>query len=322
MEPLVTIVIANYNKARFLGETVMSVLSQSFTNWELIIIDDNSTDDSVAIIENQFDDKRIRLIEQKINRGANFCRNRGIDMAKGNYLMFLDSDDLIVPDCLERRISHLTKGDLVDFCVFTMGVFKVSIGDTNMPYWIPNSKNPLKDFLMHNLPWSILQPLWKVEFLRTLNGFDESFERLQDVELNTRALLCAKVNFKMVVTAPDCYYRIAPERRTFRTFEFLSKWMKATARYCDKYYEIVPAGMKRFLFGTLLKSYQQLIYDLKIKAISHPEFSQLEKILFSAHIYQGASINKKLLLKISKFYNKYIFRVPGVNRFLLMLITT
>ena len=89
----------NFNKAIFLAETFNSVLKQTLTDWEIILVDDGSTDDSRDIIANfAAKDKRIKPVyrEKQLN-GGSVCRNIGIDNSKGEFIMFLDSDDLLVP---------------------------------------------------------------------------------------------------------------------------------------------------------------------------------------------------------------------------------
>lgn len=105
--PLVSIIMPNYNGAAFLGQTIHSVLNQSYTNWELIITDDLSTDDSLEKIK-QFNDPRILPpIELKTNMGAAIARNRAIEIAKGELIAFLDNDDLWVPSKLEKQVGFM-----------------------------------------------------------------------------------------------------------------------------------------------------------------------------------------------------------------------
>lgn len=94
-----SVIIPVYNKAGFLEKTLTSVLNQRFNDFELLLINDGSTDDSLAIIQ-QFSDPRIRLINQS-NQGVSSARNKGIEQAKADYLAFLDADDLWQPNHLE-----------------------------------------------------------------------------------------------------------------------------------------------------------------------------------------------------------------------------
>ena len=106
----VSIIMPSFNSSEFIGESMESVLAQTFKNWELIIVDDCSSDNSVSVIENYCqNDKRIRLITSKKNGGAGICRNTAIEASQGRYIAFLDSDDLWTPDKLEVQISAMQK---------------------------------------------------------------------------------------------------------------------------------------------------------------------------------------------------------------------
>lgn len=105
MSSLVTIIIPVYNSAEYIVETVYSVLRQSYEKIELIIIDDNSTDDSLEQIK-KIQDSRIRIFQNK-SKGACSARNLGIEMAKGDYIQFLDADDLLSPEKIFIQLNTL-----------------------------------------------------------------------------------------------------------------------------------------------------------------------------------------------------------------------
>ena len=98
--PLVSIIIPVYNSERFLKECFDSILSQYFKDFEVIIVDDGSTDSSLVIEEEYSKDLRFRVIKQE-NAGQGIARNRALDIAKGKYITFLDSDDAMKPDFLK-----------------------------------------------------------------------------------------------------------------------------------------------------------------------------------------------------------------------------
>lgn len=109
MEKLVSIIMPSYNTGRYIGETIKSVLAQTYRNWELIIIDDCSTDDTEHIVAEFTKDERIRFFKNKKNSGAAVSRNKALRMAKGKWIAFLDSDDLWKPDKLEKQIRFMEK---------------------------------------------------------------------------------------------------------------------------------------------------------------------------------------------------------------------
>ena len=101
---MISIVTASYNYEQYISETIQSVLNQTYSDWEMIIVDDCSTDNSVEVIKS-FNDKRIKLFVNEKNLGLKGTVKRGIEEAKGDWVVFLESDDMITPDYLEKKIQ-------------------------------------------------------------------------------------------------------------------------------------------------------------------------------------------------------------------------
>lgn len=108
IDDLVSIIMPSWNTGEFITESIQSVLNQTYTNWELIIIDDCSSDDTDQIIES-FNDERIKYLKNEKNCGAALTRNRGLREARGEWIAFLDSDDLWMPEKLEHQIDFMKK---------------------------------------------------------------------------------------------------------------------------------------------------------------------------------------------------------------------
>lgn len=108
INPLVTIIIPVYNVEKYLPYTINSILVQTYRNWELLLIDDGSTDLSGNICDGYSYDKRIRIIH-KINEGVSVARNIGISQANGRYIIFCDSDDIVYPTYIESLLWSITK---------------------------------------------------------------------------------------------------------------------------------------------------------------------------------------------------------------------
>jgi len=107
-EPLVSVVMPVYNRQEYVADAIESILSQTFTDFEFIIVDDGSTDHSLDIIESFVKkDNRIRVVKNNNNIGVAKTRNIGIELAKGKYIAFMDSDDVSHPDRFQRQVSYL-----------------------------------------------------------------------------------------------------------------------------------------------------------------------------------------------------------------------
>lgn len=110
---LVSIITPTYNSEKYIKETISSVLSQTYQNWEMIIVDDCSTDNTVRIIEEEMEkDSRIRFIQLQKNQGAAVARNTAINYANGRYIAFLDSDDLWEMNKLEVQVSFMNMNNI------------------------------------------------------------------------------------------------------------------------------------------------------------------------------------------------------------------
>ena len=130
MKDLVSIIVPVYNAEKYLDDTINTVLDQTYTNWELILVNDCSTDNSVKVIK-KYKDKRIKLLNNKINSKAAISRNNGIKEAKGKYICFLDADDKWDKEKLEKQIKFINEKD----CAFSFTSYEFA--DENC---IPNGK--------------------------------------------------------------------------------------------------------------------------------------------------------------------------------------
>lgn len=109
---LISIIIPVYNAEKFLDDTIKTIKEQSYENWELIFVDDCSTDNSIELIENEMKiDNRIKLIKLEQNSGAAIARNTGIDLAQGRYLTYIDADDLWNSKKLEKQLEFMKEND-------------------------------------------------------------------------------------------------------------------------------------------------------------------------------------------------------------------
>ena len=192
--PIVSIIIPTYNRARTIVRSVNSILSQTFQNFELIIVDDCSTDNTKDILEKTFNDSRIIYYKLKNNSGACAARNKGIELAKGKYIAFQDSDDEWLCEKLEKQIQILDNS--IDcqaiFCQF------IRINNTNISIMPSNSfnKNNINSVIFEENFLSTQTLLVKKEVFKKIGIFDISLPRFQDWELAIRLITKCKVFYQ------------------------------------------------------------------------------------------------------------------------------
>ncbi len=129
MSDLVSIIMPSYNTAKYISDSIKSVQAQTYENWELIIVDDCSTDNSIDLIRS-FNESRIKLLQNEKNSGAAISRNYALREAKGKWIAFLDSDDTWVPEKLEKQIKFMVDNNYA----FTFTDYRICENGKWMPY--------------------------------------------------------------------------------------------------------------------------------------------------------------------------------------------
>lgn len=135
----------SYNTADYISESIKSVMKQTYTNWELIIVDDCSTDSTDSVVAG-FDDDRIVYIKNEHNSGAAVSRNKALKMAKGRWIAFLDSDDLWEPDKLEKQLDFMKKNNYG----FTYTDYRIISPEGDMMPYICTAPDVVGKFKMYN----------------------------------------------------------------------------------------------------------------------------------------------------------------------------
>ncbi|APS39310.1 glycosyltransferase [Salegentibacter sp. T436] len=145
MTPTISIITPTYNRGHLISKAIESVLNQTFENWEYIVVDDASNDNTKEIVES-FKDDRIKFIACKENGGNAVARNVGVNASQGDYIAFLDSDDEYLPVYLEKALDKLAENDEADF--LWSGTRTVAIdGSYSDSIWIPKTKTLPDQFL-------------------------------------------------------------------------------------------------------------------------------------------------------------------------------
>lgn len=190
MPPTVSVIIPTYNHRRYVEETLASVFAQSFSDYEVIVINDGSPDDTAQVLQPYAAAGRIRYIEQT-NAGQSRARNRGLEEARGEYVAFLDDDDLWMPDKLEWQVASL-RGDPKLGVVFG-GNEGFSEGGAWMPpqRYVQSRIYRFEDFMLPNPILSPGQALMRTDVVRGVGGFDATIWGADDWDLYLRLIRTA-----------------------------------------------------------------------------------------------------------------------------------
>lgn len=191
--PLVSIIIPTFNRAHLISETLDSIVAQTYENWECIIVDDGSTDNTDEFIQSYLQDNRIKFIKRPDNllKGGNSCRNYGFGISKGKYVKWFDSDDLMHPHFILKQVSFLEQNTDFDFCASLAKIFYHQAGDfeKDLNPSKTESSNILYDYIIGKLFFLTPSPLWRREFLLNKKLFDETLFRSQEADFHFRRLL-------------------------------------------------------------------------------------------------------------------------------------
>lgn len=292
-EPLVSIIIPTYNRAHLIGETLDSVLAQTYQNWECIVVDDGSTDDTDAVMQKYCDkDSRFKYFHRPDEHlpGGNGARNFGFKMSQGEYVNWFDSDDLMHKNKLQIQIELLIKTGK-NFCVCQTMVFENNIDNTlGLRKKYIFSKDPLNDFILGKVFWLTQAPLIKSNFVITYKlKFDESLRKGQEFDFFIKLL---------VVDSNYCY--------TETPLVYLRKHENRISN--SEKFDALKTKSIFFISCRALENYRSL---LKIETINKLYNNQLKQIIYCLDRGQSKIANELFLV---------IFKKIGFNRRSLRLL--
>lgn len=201
-EPLVSIIMPAYNAEKYIAEAIESVINQDYSKWELIIINDGSTDSTKGLIQS-FSDHRIIYIEQ-VNKGVSVARNVGLSLMKGDFFCFLDADDVFTSNSLASRVKIFNAKP--DVCFVDGSVFVTESNLNNLIYkWTPtfrgvatNELTQIRDSCFVTISWMIRKSALKQSF------FDTSLTHAEDLLFLTEISRNGKYDY---VDVPILYFR-------------------------------------------------------------------------------------------------------------------
>ncbi len=254
--PKVTVIIPTYNAIAYLPSTVDSVIQQTFTDFEVLIVDDGSTDETVEWVS-KLVDPRVRLISQA-NQGVAVARNQGIASAQGEYVAFLDADDLWEPTKLEKQVKCLDENPQVGLVNTSI----VNIDEQGKPLGAVNASdvegNVLKYIVEENLILCGSAPMVRRSCLEAVQGFDQQLMSAEDWDLWIR--LSARYDFA-VVREPLVLYRQHLNSKSNN----IERHLKHRLKVIDKTFETVAKNLQPFKNRALGRAYLSVAWKLLVQ---------------------------------------------------------
>ena len=202
-----------FNNPDLTVRMISSICSSTFQDWELLAIDDGSNPEAKRIIGDfcKKDSRIIYVDRNEAPKGAQTCRNRGLIMAQGEFIIFFDSDDLITERCLERRVKALQEHADADFLVFPSGVIEKDVFDKGVRKFVFGYKafdDDIESFCRRLLPFIVWNNIYRTESVRRHSlKWDTHLRSLQDADFNLCAIISG-LKYEYIQTEPDYGYRI------------------------------------------------------------------------------------------------------------------
>ncbi len=204
---LVSVIIPHFNRADLLAQTIDSVRRQSHQDWEVIVVDDGSDAQQWLAIQPLADERTHIIRRTDGTKGPSRCRNLGVAGARGHYILFLDSDDLLAPWCLAQRVQRAEAFPDQDLWVFPVMLFEQTPGDLSVCWNRLEGEHDLERFLRSDPPWHTSSPLWRRDAFNRAGSFNEAVMYGDDADLHIRALMGRLRCIKYPSALPDAFVR-------------------------------------------------------------------------------------------------------------------
>jgi glycosyltransferase involved in cell wall biosynthesis len=322
--PLISIITPCYNRGDLIQETAISVFQQTYINWEWIIVDDGSTDESLEIINSYASvDSRVKVFRRlKTQKGACVCRNIGVLNSIGKYLLFLDTDDILESFCLENRVNAILSNPELDFAIFPSLMFQDKPFDLNLWWNIDKSISELsRQFYQDAICQGTGILITRDAFLR-VGLWDENLTLWQDIDLFFK-LYIQNYKYKKFFNLPaDLHNRINPSSLSRSDFFRLDKLesrvkvIKSAANLLINCQQRESLSELKYMLAEVISGYHRvkrwneasklMDWGFKIGVINQQERLLLVrlKIIYQFKLYHFIGL-KKYMSKVLK-----LFEVP------------
>jgi glycosyltransferase involved in cell wall biosynthesis len=319
MGPLVSIIVPVYNVEKYVKCCIDSIISQNYNNIEIIIINDGSTDDSLKIVQNNYGTlSNVRIISQE-NRGLSEARNTGIDIANGEYLMFVDSDDFLLDDILRYAVSMAVKyqADIVSF-----GSTRCSENEYQKDIKAPIENNKIS-VLNNNLMYEYLVkrriPVWAWAKLYSKKAFDnvrfpsgrlheDIYTMYRNVDKSKKIVLSTRIGYAYRYNSES----ISNFKYSPRKMDIIRGYLQESEFISQHYPSLKKYAYRDIIYGCNIVTFSMLSSkkkDLELIKFTKPLYRHYEIY----YLFSDASIRGKLFSLIicicpSALYKKFNVR--------------
>jgi len=307
--PLFSVLIANYNNGKYIGETIESIINQTYSNWEIIIVDDASTDNSVEIV-NGYIEKGInsRLYLNKINRGCGFTKRKCISLANGDLCGFLDSDDTITYHAIEKNVTKHLNYPYHSIVYSLNYICDERLNIINLTAWggrLPDGDSQLSAPFGKKIT---AFASFKKSFYNQTKGINQDFKRAVDQDLYYKLEEVGKISF---IEEPLYYYRTHPGNLSLNENNIKAwYWLYIANKHAFYRRKKNKLAIKNITYGQLQQTYLQVCL-LKIdQKLRNKNFRNI--CYYYLQLLRLAIWDKELLI-----IKRHIF---FLKRFLLQLI--
>jgi glycosyltransferase involved in cell wall biosynthesis len=319
-KPMLSIVMPFFNHEDMVAEMIDSIVANDFSDWELLAVDDGSTKEAADFLSHYADDdQRIHIIRRNREpKGAQTCRNMGLEAAQGKYTIFFDSDDYVCPYCLRQRVEAMEQHPGFDFMVFPSGTYqhgKFAIKAARSVYGYKIFKDDIAAFARKTLPFIVFNNIYLTSAIRDRGiVWDTRLLSLQDSDFNMQCIL-AGMSYTYADAKPDYGYRTEGNEAS------ISKKVSSAAHRQSNLYHLekqhreiqrVKGGQyNKYLYQGSMRTYNNMM----VNGVEEQYANQLIEVVSRYSWYNGLrlKIKARTSILLAKFLSAKVARqIPMV----------
>ncbi len=313
MNVTVSIITPSFNRADIIHETAESIFNQSYPHWEWVITDDGSTDSSWELLQQYAaKDQRVKILKRnRVPKGACVCRNISVENCTGEYVLFLDTDDLLASFCLQQRVDTVQQYPEADFVIFPMLLFKEQPDDLKLLWNIDSAQDDVERILLGDPVCQGTGSLWKKSSFVKAGLWSEQLMLWQDIELHLRSLLQGVNYIKRLDLLPDVFLRVSDVSLSRTGYHSLPKFLSRL--------EVLQRTAEQIRQRNQLQQYRKglrhMFTDLFINAANSNYYQQVKEMLQLQHDWDLFSASEQRNLQRYAFIRKQkLYKIPFLQK--------